>query len=299
MYPPVPRSPDNKAATPGAGVVHHPPAMFTNSRPFSSLALLTVLAVVPPLAQARAEPGTQIENVELRTLAGGKDRLLSPRAKANVFVFFRPNQERSLDALKQMAACEKELAGKPIHWAAVVSSSEPVAEVQAIVRESGISMPVLIDEGDVLYDRLGIRLHPMVGIADGKLKLVAMEPYRQIEYCDVIKTRIKVLIGEADQAELDKVLNPESSPLPGADPMKKAMRDVNMARRLYEIGQFTDSVKFAQKALLIAPVAQAFTVMGKSYAKQGKCAEAERAFEQALRLDPKDADAAANKGSCR
>src|SRR5512140_1565407 len=98
------------------------------------LTLLTLFAAVPPLAMARAEPGTAIENVELKTLAGGREKLLSPKVKANVFVFFRTNQERSVDALKQMATCERELAGKPIHWAAVVSGSEPTAEVQAIVK---------------------------------------------------------------------------------------------------------------------------------------------------------------------
>lgn len=271
------------------------------TRPHLSLplALAAAFAVLPPLAQARAEPGTPLENVELRTIAGGTGKLLSTKVKANVFVFFRTNQERSLDALKQMAACEKELAGKSIHWAAVVSGSEPAADVKAAVAQAGIQMPVLVDEGDVLYDRLKIRLHPMVGIADSKLRLAALEPYRQIEYCDVIKARIKLLLGELDQAGLDRALNPERSALPGADPMKKAMRDVNMARRLVEIGQYPDAVKFAQKALAVAPVAEAYTVMGKAYAKQGKCAEATKAFEQALKLDPKDADAAAGKGSCQ
>jgi len=273
--------------------------MVTKSRLSVPFALLTFFTAFPPPAHARAEAGTQLTNVELRTLSGGKEKLLSAKAKANVFVFFRPNQERSLDALKQMAACERELAGKPVYWAAVVSGSEVAEEVRAVVAEAGIRMPVLVDEGDVLYDRLGIRLHPMVGIADGKFKLVAMEPYRQIEYCEVIKTRIRVLLGEMDQAALDKVLNPERSPLPGADPMKKAMRDVNMARRLLEIGQFNDSVKFAQRALLIAPVAEAYTVMGKAYAKLGKCPDADHAFAQALKLDPRDADAAAGQGSCK
>lgn len=276
-----------------------PRAMATTSGLTLPFALLTFFAAFPPPAQARAEPGTALENVELKTLAGGKEKLLSPKAKANVFVFFRTGHDRSLDALKQMATCEKELAGKSIYWTAVVSGSEPIEDVKAVVAQAGIKMPVLIDEGDVLYDRLGIRLHPMVGIADGKLVLAAMEPYRQIEYCEVIKTRIKVLLGEADLASLDKVLNPEKSPLPGSDPMKKAMRDVNMARRLLEIGQLAESVKFAEKALGVAPVAEAYTVMGKALAKQGKCPEAEKAFAQALALDPKDADAAALKGTCK
>ena len=286
-------------------------------RPFRSptlahaAALALLLAVTPARAEpatalqnvalARAESGTVIQNVELRTLAGGKATLLSPKAKANVFVFFRTGQERSLDALKQMATCEKDLAGKAIYWAAVVSSSEPPAEVQALVKQAGIQMPVLIDEGDALYDQLGIRLHPMVGIADGKLVLVAMEPYRQLEYCNVIKTRIKMLLGEATAADLEKVTNPPKSALPGHDnPVMKAQRDVNMARRLYEIGQYSDAVKFADRALAIAPVAHAYTVKGQAFVKLKKCAEAAKAFEAALKLDPKEsAVIEASRGACK
>ncbi len=266
--------------------------MAMNLRSPLPLAILGFLAALPPLAQARAEAGVAIQDVELRTIAGGKAHLLSAKAKANVFVFFRTGQERSADALKQMAACEKELAGKPVYWAAVVSGSEQAADVLALVAQTGLKMPVLVDDGDLLYDRLGVRLHPMVGIADGKFVLAAMEPYRQLEYCEVVKTRIKMLIGEATAADLEKVTNPEKNPLPGADPMKKAQRDVNMARRLYEIGQYNDAVKFANKALEVAPVAHAFTVMGQAYAKLGKCPEAARAFDQAVKLDPKEAGAA-------
>ena len=280
------------------------------SSPLAPIAALALLAAAPARAEsapaiqhvalARAEAGTPIQNVELRTLAGGKAMLLSPKAKANVFVFFRTGQERSVDALKQMATCEKDLAGKSVYWAAVVSSSEPTAEVQAMVKQAGIQMPVLIDEGDVLYDKLGIRLHPMVGIADAKLAVVAMEPYRQLEYCDVIKTRIKVLLGEATAADVEKVLNPGRSELPGADPMKKAQRDVNMARRLYEIGQYVDAVKFANRALEMAPVAHAWTIIGQAQVKLGNCPAAKKAFDQALKLDPFEAKTiAASRGSCK
>lgn len=269
------------------------------SRHTIPFALLTFFAAVPPPVQARAEPGTLVENVELKTLSGSRERLLSPKAKANVFVFFRPNHERSLDALKQMAACQRELAGKPIHWVAVVSASEPAADVQAMVTESGIRMPVLLDEGDALYDRLGVRLHPMVGIADAKLRVVTMEPYRQIEYCEIIKSHLKVLLGEMTQAQLDHALNPDASALPGADLQKKAMRDVNMARKLLEIEQYEEAVKFAQKGLMVAPVHEAYTVLAQAYVKLRKCAEAERAIAQALKLDPGDSAAAALKGACR
>ena len=274
--------------------------MSTTLRSSTRFALLALLAALPPLAQARAEAGEKIQDVELRTLAGGKAHLLSATARANVFVFFRTGQERSTDALLQMAACEKELAGKPVYWAAVVSGSEPTADVQALVAQTGIKMPVLVDDGDVLYDRLGIRLHPMVGIADGRFALSTLEPYRQLEYCEVIKTRIKVLLGEATAADVEKVLNPGRSELPGADPMKKAQRDVNMARRLYEIGQYVDAVKFANRALEMAPVAHAWTIIGQSQVKLGNCPAAKKAFDQALKLDPfEEKTIAASRGACR
>jgi tetratricopeptide (TPR) repeat protein len=263
-----------------------------------SLTLLSLAAVSPAGAGARAAPGTMVDNVELRTLAGGKEKLLSNKARANIFVFFRPNQDRSLDALKQMAACEKEFAGKPVHWVAIVSSSESPEDVKPFVAQAGIQMPVLVDEGDVLYNKLDIRLHPMVGVTDAKGKLFAIEQYRQIEYCDLIKGRIKVALGEMTDAELAKIENPDKSIMPGDDPVKKAMRDVNMARRLFEIGQYEKAIERAKKALEIAPVAKGFSLQAEAYAKLGKCAEARQLAEQALKLDPSDGWANEAKSVC-
>jgi tetratricopeptide (TPR) repeat protein len=274
--------------------------MVTTRRRALPYALLTLFAAFPPSARAGSEPGTRLENVELKTLAGKREKLLSAKAKANVFVFFRPNHARSLDALAQMAACEDELAGKPVRWVAVVSSVESVAEAQATAAQAGIELPVLVDEGDVLSGRLGAQLRPMVGVADGSFVLAALKPYRRMDYCDTVKIPIKRLLGEADEAALRLAATRDASQMPGYDdPMRKATRDTNMARRLLEIGQYNDALKFAQKALAVAPVAGAFTVMGKAYAKLGRCPDALRAFEQALKLDPKDADAASGRSACR
>ncbi len=268
------------------------------SRLSTPFALLTLFAAFPPPASARAEAGTLVQNVSLKTLSGGSEKLLSVRAKANVIVFFRTGQERSLDALKQMAVCEKDLAGKSINWVAIVSSVEPAEDVKAMVTESGIRMPVLLDQDDAVYDALGVRMHPMVAIVDAKCRVVTIEPYRQVDYCDIIKTNIRVLLGEATQAQLAASMDPKATELPGADPAKKAMRDVNMARRLIDIGENVEAVKFAQRALLVAPVSDGFSVLGEAYSRQGKCAEAQQAFDQALKMNPGDKLAMAGKGNC-
>jgi tetratricopeptide (TPR) repeat protein len=265
----------------------------------ASLAVLAALVLSPLGAHAHAEVGTPVDNLEMRTLAGGKEKLLAARAKANVVIFFRPNQERSVDALRQMGRCEKDFTGKPVRWVGVVSSTEAAEDVKATVRDAGIGFPVLVDENDALYDKLGVRLHPMVVVVDAKAKVAAFEMYRQIDYCDIIKGRIRLVLGEIDTAQMDKILNPEKSGLPGDDLPKKAMRDVNLGRKLLDLDLADKAIEKAKRALEIAPVPAAWTLMGDAFAKKGDCGEAARAYDEARKLDPKDAKAAAGPTGCK
>jgi tetratricopeptide (TPR) repeat protein len=249
-----------------------------------------LLAAFPPAADAFAEPGTKLDPVDLPALAGGKAPFFSRSVKANVFLFYRPGHERSLDALRQITACEKDLASRSVRWVIIVSGTAPAAEVKAEVAASGTRMPVLVDEGDKLYQALQVRTLPAVGVADGGGVLRAMEPYRQLDFTDIVKAHVLFTVGEIDRAALDRALHPEGSPLPGGDLVEKSMRDVNMARRLLELGQVDAAVKQAQRALEQAPVPAAFAVLALGYARQGRCPEAGRMLDQAQRVAPESAE---------
>jgi tetratricopeptide (TPR) repeat protein len=273
--------------------------MAATSRLTVPFALLTFFTAFPPPAHARAEPGTVIANVELRTITGGKEKLLSPKAKANVFVFFRTNQDRSLDALKQMATCEREFAGKPVYWTAVVSSSEALADVKAVVAEAGIKMPVLVDEGDRLYGKLGVRLHPVVGVADDQGTLLAYVPFHQVNYCDMIRVRIRFALHEADQAAVDQVDHPPKAVFPNEVPGAVARRHVNLGERFLGTSQWAKAADQARIALEMDPgMASAQSLLGRALAGQGRCGDARRALDRALALDPSDAAAAAARKRC-
>src|SRR5512134_2086744 len=115
------------------------------------LAAGTAAGPVQADADRRVQIGDPVEDVELRTIDGRKDHLLQKGIAANVFVFFRLEHERSLDTLKDMAACEKEFAARPVRWVGVVSDSWDLEQVKAFVKEAGVRMPVLVDAGDALY----------------------------------------------------------------------------------------------------------------------------------------------------
>jgi len=264
---------------------------------FHALVGLAAFGPVPPVAAGFAETGTVIEQTELATIAGGKAALLSTAARANVLVFFRVDQDRSADALRQLAGCEKEL-GPAVHWAALVPGASALAEAKAAAAAAGIKMPVLLDAGDKLYDKLNVRLHPAVVVADGKGVLQAVEPYRQVDFADAVKAQVRFVLGEIDRATRDRALDPEASHLPGDDPRNKAMRDVNMARKMVELGQYDLAVTQAQKALERAPVPAAYPVLATAYAKLGRCAESRRMLDQAQKLPTDANEVAAARALC-
>jgi tetratricopeptide (TPR) repeat protein len=269
--------------------------MMTHAR----AAVATFALLLAPLgAQAHAAAGTRIDNVELKTVGGGKERILSPKIKANLLVFFRTGQERSVDALVQLALCEKLFADRPVRWVGVVSSSEDPAAVKELLARTGVAMPVVIDPDDALYGALGIRLHPMVAFADARLTLQAIEMYRQIDYCEIIKGRIRLMLGEIDEPAFQAIVNPPRSTMPGDDPRDVARRDVNLGKMLLKRKAYEKATASAQKALERAPIASAFSLLGDVAAAQGDCGKAVKQYDQALKLDAKDPAALAGKAAC-
>lgn len=274
-------------------------------RRFVTLAAAALLATAAaPLAsvaragesERRVQEGDTVDDVELRTLDGKRDRLLSRSAKANVFVFFRPQQERSLDTLKELAACEKEFGAKPVRFVGVVSDSWPLEEVRAFVQEAGVRMPILLDEGDALYGKLGVRLHPVILVVDAKRKLVAYEPFRQINYCERVKVRIRFALGEVGEAEIAKVDEPPRSTTRTEEGV--ARRHLNFARNLQRIGQQEKALEEVQKSLAILPSADAYAMQGELLAAMGRCPEALPAFDAALKMEPDHAVAREGKRTC-
>ncbi len=271
--------------------------MTTTIRLGIATAILLVLA--PPLAaQAHAAEGTAIENVQLATVDGGHASLLDPAARANLFVFFRTGQERSAEALRALAGLQRTLAGKPIHWVGLVSPSESAAEARAVATGAGFTAQVLVDDGDALYGALGIRLHPMVGFVDGKGRLGAIEMYREIDFAQVIEGRLRLMLGEIDDAAFQRILEPPRGSMPSDDPRDVGRRDVNLGRRLLKDGHLDQALVSARRALERAPMASAFSLIGDVERARGRCAEALKQYAQALVLDPGDRAAAAGRAAC-
>lgn len=235
---------------------------MTNVRLLALVGL--ALLGAPAVARAHVAVGTPVEGAEGETLAGVRGALLVP-GQVGVLVFFRLEQDRSADTLRRLAECEPSFAGKPVHTVAVVSAAAPRDEVRRLVAASGVRSPVLLDEGDRIYGRLQLRQHPVIVIVDPAGKVHAVEPYQRLRYCEIVRARVRFLLGEVDQAAVDRVVSPERAAFPNSVGGGSAAR----------------YVKLGDKERL-----------------KGDCANAIKAYDNALRLDPGNVAALDGRKRC-
>jgi len=261
------------------------------------IALLACQFGFHPASAAHAAIGTPIPNMEMPAAEGGKAQALQP-VEANVLVFFRPNQERSLGALKELAQCQKAFAGKSVRWAAVVSASVAAQTAAAMVRDSGFAAPVLIDSGDALYSSLGLALHPVVVIVDRDSKVAAFEPFHAVNYCPVVSAHLRHVLHEISAEELRKALNPPRANEGGNGQVAQRYRA--FAEALFKSGNLEKALENARKSVERDPaLAAGHALIGEILRAQGNCADALPAYEQALALDAGSASAKEGRERCK
>lgn len=250
-------------------------------------------------AEAAAyETGKPVPDAVLRVVGGGTAPVLDRATAVNVLVFFRSPHERSDETLKMLARCQPALAGKPVRFVGLVPADSADA-ARAAVAASGAKLPVLVDDGDAVYATLGVRLHPGIAIADRTRTVVAFEPFHNVDFCEIVTARIRRALGEIGDAEVQAVLAPRGSALPGGDDRGGVShRHVAFGRKLLAAKAYGPAHDEVRKALQAAPSGEAWRLEGEIFAAEGKCPEAVKAFDSALALDPKDAAASQGRSGC-
>jgi tetratricopeptide (TPR) repeat protein len=264
---------------------------------------LLFLAAASPLAAPADEHvhvGDRLSAEELPALDGGRAALLSAGARANVLVFFRPDQEHSREVLRHAAGWSRDFAGKPVRIVAIASSRRPGAEVRDAVKEAGLRVPVLVDEDDRLYAKLGLRTLPVVVVADGDFRVLAFETFRRVHLDATVRARIRLALKEIDGDTADRAANPPRATMPNEAEGAVAHRNVRLGQALLERGHYEKAEERARHVLALDPGhAPAHVLLGRALAAQRKCEEAIRAFEEALRLEPGNAAALEGKAGCK
>ena len=195
----------------------------------------------------RVHAGDKIKNVSLRGYDGHSHKLLSARRKASVFYFFRPDQGHAVKGLKALGQCVRSLKNEDVSWVLVVSDSYAKQAVQKVVRQAALDLPILIDKGDMLYGKLRFRLHPMLGVTDQKFRLVAVQPYRQVNFSKLICAQTKFALGKIDARQRDAILHPQRQQID--EGKAKLGRQHKMVQMFIKVKSYAKALEYADREL--------------------------------------------------
>lgn len=259
------------------------------SRLARSLAL--VLAVPALLGFAHAKVGDRIGNTEMPTLDGGRDLLLG-ETNVSVFVFINPDKTNSLAALRQIGDLQKKLTNAPVHWAVVVSDRVAPDEARAAADAAGLSGPILVDEGDALFGRLGVALYPVIGITDAEGVLRHYLPFHKVNYEVITAASLRHTLGEIDDEELDRALHPVAIKTGEGSATRRHAR-LKLATRVLESGKPEKALGLVDALFLgeYPDNVQALVLRGRILVALDKPDAARAAFQKTLELEPDNAAA--------
>ena len=225
----------------------------SRGRPRRAAAFAVAFGLLGPLADltaataAHATVGTPVADRALATSTGDNLRLLRGET-VQALVFVRGRHDRSRALIQELATCRAALGPKAVTWTLLVSDAAGAAEIAEMAVRARFDAPVLVDAGDGVYGSLGIALHPVLVLVDRERRLVAFEPYRAVNYCDIVTARVRHALGEIGEEALRAALEPAVS-APVATEAQAAQRYRALAESLLRAGNRDKALEMARRGL--------------------------------------------------
>ena len=240
--------------------------------------------------------GSTLPNPVLSSLDGPSQNFLASD-RVTVFVFFDPEQEHSLDLLRDLAELEKELGVQSIQWTGILSDRFGRDKAKDALKAANFQVSTLVDQGDELYGKLGVRLYPSVGISSSAHTLLAYLPYQKVNYQESIRAHTRHAIGAITQEELAAALQPKAIEMGGNGSVAK--RNLRLAKMLLDAGKLEKALAKATEAVTLSPdLVEAHLMLATIHIQLDDCESAKSHLASALELDPNNELAEAALSDC-
>ncbi len=257
--------------------------------PWIMLSWLAIAIFASPLAVAndKLQVGERLPEFSLpRADSPGKlftsQQLLG---KPAALIFWRPNQELSAAALTDLQKIVRDVGAGRLHVAAVDTALTPARDVIAFMDEMELTFPVLLDPDRDLYGKVGIIVSPttMLFDADGVLRFSI--PTRPPQYAQVIGARLRYLVGDIDEEQMDTEVDP--TVLTIEHDRAAAWRMYNLGKKAQDGGDTRKAWELFERSLVQYPaLVESRCALGFLELAAGEWEAAGNDFEFALAQQP-------------
>lgn len=262
-------------------------------------ALGAVCVGLAGLVLAWCEPASAFRNVaegapapafSLAAVSGEQVSLKDFAGKPLVLAFVRQGQDKSRDALADLAAASGGLPGGAAVVAVVINASE--GDAAAWAKSAGAAFPVLLDAGGEIYGAYGVLVAPSTGVIAGDGTFRGEVGGHAGGYRGEVENLLRAALGQPVVA----VPEHGGSASGKSEERKTAERHLEQARILVKRKMADKGLASAKDAAKADPTwGEPHVVVGELLLDQSdqNAAEAATHFQKALELNPKDGAAKA------
>ncbi|NOZ69074.1 MAG: redoxin domain-containing protein [Deferribacteres bacterium] len=249
-----------------------------------------------PVSDAISIPtGGPAPDFTLSTLEGDKVSLSSFRGRTVVLIYWRTGQERSLLALKDGNEMLRKFRDKGVEVMGVIAGSDSAVDARRIIKDNGITYPVLVDTDRDVYGGYGIRVYPTTVIINSEGILARDIPGHSLTYKKVLEEYIRNAVGETDDRELEEALSVHREKKDRS--VLEASRLYNLAVKFTEAGMHELAIDTVRKSIEAGPGRlKPYILLGFLYLETEEADKALEAFNRALELEPLSKDAKTGLG---
>lgn len=255
-----------------------------------------LLLIAMPGASRGLELGSEAPDFVIQDTSGTDFALASIRGKIVIVVFWRVEQTRSADALKDLQSIYVRFKEHDVEVLAIFNDESGSEAASKFKESKQLTFPLLRDLQGETYGDYEVKVAPSTFVIDKAGKLSYYYAGYREDFPHQISGRVEVLLGKKTLEELQAELQPvERAEVPEDE--KKARRYLNMGNNLLEKGMARSAMRQYQKAVQENPdLFEAHLRLGDIYLGQKKVEEADAVFKQAIELKPRSADAHAGLG---
>ncbi|MBI4843243.1 MAG: redoxin domain-containing protein [Nitrospirae bacterium] len=261
-----------------------------------AIILSIILLLSPSAFSENLQPLDKAPDFTLMTVKGDAVSLQDFKNNALIFIYWKPDHERSILALKDADKLSKAYAAKGVRFIAITAELAEKEKINALLNQNGLDFQVLLDPQRKVYSSYEIRVYPTTVLIDKDNKFFGTLPGHALTYYSSLEGYIKLMLGEIDKESLEKMLTPENNH--GNEAEHEAERNYNLALNFASTGMLHESLEAVKKSIEAKPdIAKSHTLLGFLLLKNNEPDPAIEHFNKALELEPDSKDAKTGQGA--
>jgi len=234
--------------------------------------------------------GEPAPDFKLKDLDGKTYSLSKAKGKVTVILYWRPGQERSLNALKALKGIAEELSDQPLQVLAITKETDKLSEIKSLKKSLEIPCPILLDRDAEVYAKFGVFVFPATALIDKKGIYHFHHGGFRDNYYEEISGLVRILLGLITKEGLKAENGKNFSSL--TEDQKRAINRIKLGKTLRKRGMNEKALQNLKEAVeLDESNPEGHILLGLLLLDQQDTDQALQHLKKGIELDPRSIEA--------